>query len=241
MKSFQLKETDMIRRTVALVMFALLLPFGTAVAAEKETAKIDLSVTVLEQLMTIPEKAIPPELLGNAYGIAIIPEVIKVGLVLGGRYGTGVVLVKDEAGQWSNPVFITLTGGSIGWQIGAESTDVVLIFKNKRSVEGLMQGKFTLGVDAGVAAGPVGRRVEGATDAQLKAEIYSYSRSRGIFAGISLEGSALQIDNDANAAFYGRQGIGAGELLAGRDVPAPKAAERLQLTLDKYAGGKRQP
>jgi lipid-binding SYLF domain-containing protein len=229
------------RRTVALVMIALLLPLGGAVAAEKETAKVELAVTVLEQLTAIPESAIPPELLANAYGIAIVPEVIKVGLVVGGRYGTGVVLVRDEAGRWSNPVFISLTGGSVGWQIGAESTDVVLVFKNRRSIEGMMKGKFTLGVDAGVAAGPVGRRVEGATDAQLKAEIYSYSRSRGIFAGISLEGSALQVDNDANAAFYGRPGIGAGELLAGREVPAPEAAERLRLTLEKYAGGKRQP
>ena len=219
------------------VMFLVLLSglmFGSTALAEPESQKIEEATTVLEQIMAIPEGAIPPSLLGNAYGIAIIPRVIKAGFIVGGRYGTGVVLVRGPGGAWSNPSFVSITGGSLGWQIGAQSTDVILVFKNPSSIEGLMKGKFTLGADAAVAAGPVGRRVEGATDVTLQSEILSYSRSRGFFAGVSLEGSALQIDAKRNANFYGKRGITALEIFHGH-TSTPAAAQALRRTLDRHA------
>ena len=219
---------------VLAVALTLLVP-ASGWAASKEQEKLDASIAVLNQVMAIPEKGIPPELLANAYGIAIIPNVIKVGFILGGRYGRGVLVIRDGDNHWSNPCFITLAGGSLGWQIGAQSTDVILVFKSRRSIDGIIKGKFTLGADAAVAAGPVGRRVEGATDVTLKAEIYSYSRSRGLFAGVSLEGSAIQIDGDANAAFYGRPQITAHEILDGPPLLAHPGVTRLKQVLAAYA------
>ena len=223
------------RKCIALVLGLVLLAMVPArvQAADKEVKKVQAAIDVMKEIMAIPEKGIPPALLHNAYGIAIIPGVIKVGFVIGGRYGTGVLLVRGKNGAWSDPSFISLTGGSLGWQIGAQSTDVILVFKNPRSVEGIMHGKFTLGADAGVAAGPVGRQVSGATDAQLRAEIYSYSRSRGLFAGVSLEGAVLRIDDDSNAAFYGRQGIQAAQILSGRGPAAPAPAPALKALLSR--------
>ena len=201
---------------------------------EKETKVVRNAVEVLEDISAIPEKGIPPTLLQNAYGITVVPGVIKIGFVVGGRHGRGVVLVRDDRGGWSNPVFISLTGGSVGWQIGAQSTDVILVFKSMKSIDGIMKGKFTLGADAAIAAGPVGRRAEAATDAQFKAEIYSYSRSRGLFAGVSVEGAALQIDDEANADFYGKEGVRAEEVLQGSKIPSPPAAIRLKEFLAKH-------
>lgn len=158
---------------------------------------------VLEAMQALPLKCIPPALMNDAQGIAIIPGVIKGGFVIGGRYGQGVVLGRNPDGTWSNPVFVTLAGGSIGWQVGVQSTDIILVFKTRKSLERLLQGKgkVTLGVDAAVAAGPAGRQVEAGTDAQLSAEIYSYSRSRGLFVGVSLEGAGITNDADANRIF----------------------------------------
>ncbi len=220
--------------TAFAVLFLCLVPAASALAGKAEE-KVGQAGTVLEQIMAIPESAIPPNLLNNAYGIAIIPGVIKAGFVIGGRYGTGVVLVRNAAGHWSNPCMISLAGGSFGWQIGAQSTDVILVFKSARSVEGLIKGKFTLGVDAAVAAGPVGRRVEAATDITLKAEILSYSRSRGFFAGVSLEGSALQIDDEANAAYYQQSYVRANDVLYGAGLAAPPSAHRLREILAIYS------
>ena len=133
----------------------------------------------------------------------MVPDTIKAGLVLGGRRGHGLMSVKGTDGAWSNPVFVTLTGGSVGFQAGVQSADVVLVFRNDRSLDDVVNGKFTLGADAGVAAGPVGRSAAAATDGQLKAEIWSWSRARGLFAGVSLDGAVLQMDQDALARVYG--------------------------------------
>lgn len=203
-------------------------------AASKEVAKINDSIEVLEQIMSIPEKGIPPALLKNAQGIAIIPGVIKVGFIIGGRHGTGIVVVREEEG-WSNPAFVSITGGSVGWQIGAESTDVILVFKSRKGVDSMIKSKFTLGADAAVAAGPVGRQAGAGTDAQLKAEIYSYSRTRGLFAGISLEGAALQIDDEANDAFYGKDGLRANDIFMDKSLKIPPVVEKLKEALGKYA------
>lgn len=188
----------------AAIVALLLATSVTPAFAAGETRKIEDCIEVIKAIKAIPEQTIPPALLQNAQGVMVIPGVIKVGFVVGGRYGTGVLTIRDEKGNWTDPVFVKIAGGSLGWQIGAESTDLILVFKTKKSVEGALKGKFTLGADASVAAGPVGRSAEGATDVTLKAEILSYSRSRGLFAGIALNGAALMIDDEANASFYGK-------------------------------------
>lgn len=221
---------------MAVLFTAVAVMFGAAgpAAAGEEEEKIGEATEVVREIMAIPEKGIPPALLRNAYGVAVFPGVIKVGLIVGGRYGKGVLVVREKDGDWSAPSFVTLTGGGIGWQIGAQSTDVILVFKSRKSIEGIMKGKFTLGVDAAAAAGPMGRSAEAATDAQLRAEIYSYSRSRGLFAGVSLEGAALRIDDEANAAFYGKKELGAADIFAGKGGEPP-AVRKLHRVLAEYA------
>ena len=224
----------------ALLTLLLAFPSVSAIAESEEAGRVKTATEVFSTIMEIPEKAIPPALLADAQGIAIIPDVIKVGLLVGGQYGHGVLVVRGKDGAWSNPVFITLMSGSVGWQIGAESTDFVLVFKTPRSIEGIMKGKYTLGADAGVAAGPVGRLVKAATDIELKAEIYSYSRNRGLFAGVSLEGSSLQIDDPSDAVYYGKAAVHPSGIVSGKDVKTPESAEKLKTILEKHtsAGAK---
>ena len=206
---------------------------GLVSAGPAEDARLRDAADVLHQIGEIPENAIPPELLADAYGIAVIPGVIKAGFVVGGRWGKGVIAVRQDNG-WSNPAFVTLAGGSIGWQIGAQSTDIILVFKTRRGVENLASGKITLGADAAIAAGPVGRQASAATDAQLKAEIYSYSRSRGLFAGLALEGAVLQPDDDANAAAYGGH-VSSWDVFENRVFSTPPQALQFRKTLAEYA------
>ncbi len=187
----------------ALLLVGLLPNFAVA---NDPAATVRSATTAFKEFLDLRVKGIPASLLAEAHGVAIVPNVIKVGFVVGGQRGRGVVIIREKDGSWRAPVFLTLTGGSIGWQAGAQSTDVMLVFRTARSVEGMLKGKFTLGADASAAAGPVGRRVGAATDAQLKAEILSYSRTRGLFAGVSLAGTVLEIDEAANAAFYGQGG-----------------------------------
>lgn len=222
------------RFTARLALLAALLIAAAPATGAEPVEKVRAAADVLEQIMAIPEQSIPPQLLGGAHAVAIVPDVIKAGFVVGGRHGRGILLVRQEGGGWSDPVFISLTGGSIGWQIGAQSTDLILVFKTPRSVEGILRGKFTLGADAAIAAGPVGRRVEGATDAELKAEILSYSRSRGLFAGISLEGAVLQVDEAAVDRYYGGK-LSARDILAGEGAATPEA-KKVKALLEKHAG-----
>lgn len=188
---------------------ALLLAVAASVATSPGAAANDPAVTiaeaeqVLSELVAIPVRRIPQRMLDEAQAVAIIPRVIKVGFIAGVRRGHGVVMIRDAEGEWSLPQFLTLTGGSIGWQAGIQGTDVVLVFRTRTSVDNLLRGKFTIGADAAAAAGPVGRNASAATDAQLRAEIFSYSRSRGLFVGVSLDGTVLEINQAANAAFYG--------------------------------------
>ena len=189
-----------LRATLALVAsFAT----GVALAAEEQFQRAENAVRVLNEIMQAPDKAVPRDLMQSAHAIAVIPDVIKAGFVVGGRRGEGLISVKSPDGTWSNPSFIALTGGSVGFQAGVSSTDVVLVFRTQRGVDSIVHGKFTLGADASAAAGPVGRTAQASTDAQLKAEIFSYSRSRGLFAGVALDGSVLSIDNKSNQAVYG--------------------------------------
>ncbi len=189
-------------RALLLCACAVLAP-AVGFAAEDELTRAQAAIRVLDEIMQAPDRAVPRKLLEEAQAIAVIPDVVKAGLVVGGRHGRGLVSVRTADGTWSNPSFLSLTGGSLGFQAGVQATDVVLVFRTARGLDSLVHGKFTLGADAAVAAGPVGRTAEAKTDAQFKAEIYSYSRSRGLFAGVALDGSVLGIDHRANETVYG--------------------------------------
>jgi lipid-binding SYLF domain-containing protein len=183
---------------------ALSLAFaGNAMAGPEEDQRARDAVRVLSDVQRIPESAIPDKLFDEAKAIVVVPDTLKVGLLLGGRRGHGLVSVKNPDGSWSNPSFVKLTGGSIGFQAGVQSSDIVLVFRGERGLDSIVNGKVTLGADAGVAAGPVGRNAATATDGQLKAEIWSWSRARGLFAGIALDGAVLSIDDAANQLAYG--------------------------------------
>ena len=187
----------------AALLLALLLPVAAS-AGEKENQRAREAVTVLDEIMRAPDQAIPERLLRDAHAIAVIPNVVKAGFVIGGRAGKGLIAIKTPEGTWSHPSYLKLTGASVGFQAGVQATDVVLVFRSQRGVDSIVNGKFTLGADATVAAGPVGRTAQASTDGQLKAEIYSYSRARGLFAGVALDGAVIAIDHRANQAVYGR-------------------------------------
>jgi lipid-binding SYLF domain-containing protein len=193
------------RTHITALHLALSLVFAaSAHAGSREDAQAENAVRVLAEIQAIPESAIPDKLLDDAKAIVIVPDTIKAGLVLGGRRGHGVLSVRTADGGWSNPGFVTLTGGSIGFQVGVQSADVVLVFRSERGLDSIVNGKFTLGADAGVAAGPMGRNAAAATDGQMKAEIWSWSRARGLFAGVALDGAVLSMDDKANEAVYGQ-------------------------------------
>lgn len=199
-----------------LISLLVLIVAGTADAASREEEKVAAATDVIDQLSRIPEQTIPSSLLSRAYAVAVLPNVVKGAFIFGGQRGKGVLVVRRDDNTWSNPSFVKVTAGSAGWQFGGQSTDIILVFKTRQGVENIQKGKLTLGADAAVAAGPVGRRTAAATDIELKAEVYSYSRSRGLFAGVALEGSALTIDAKANAAYYGTAGISVEDVFAGR-------------------------
>jgi lipid-binding SYLF domain-containing protein len=190
---------------LAASVFLLLFANGVLRADPHELKTVDIAAETLHALAEIPARCIPHTLMREAKGVAIIPGVVKAGFLIDARFGRGVVVARQPDGCWSSPVFITLSGGGVGLQAGVESTDVVLVFRTAHSMDRFLKGKgkLTLGGDVSIAAGPVGREAEAATDARLRAEIQSYSRSRGLFAGASLEGAALLIDHKANDAFYG--------------------------------------
>jgi len=170
------------------------------------TETLASATTVLAELSRIPEKGIPPALLADAKGVVVIPRVVKAGFVVAGSGGHGVVLARGADG-WTDPVFVNFGGGSVGFQAGVEATDVVLVFRDQKSLDRVREGKakLTLGADAGVAAGPVGRQARAATDVPLRAEVLSYSRSRGLFAGVALDGSVIRPDPATNAEFRADQ------------------------------------
>jgi len=183
-------------KIVAGMVLTAALAFGGV-----ETLLMEAAATV-DRFMAIPEERIPPRLFREAHAIAIIPDVIRGGFILGARYGRGVVLFKKKDGGWSNPVFIRLYGGSIGWQFGLESIDVILFFMKPEAFSDIVGGKMTLGVDLSVAVGPVGRSALAGTDVKLTSEVYSYSRSRGAFVGVALAGTHIEPDDEYNEAFY---------------------------------------
>lgn len=198
-----------------------------AFAGAHEEARLIEASGVLEELGGQRDTAIPDRLLQRAYAIAVIPNVVKVSAVVGGRRGSGAMVVRDDNGRFSDPIMISITGGSVGWQLGVQSTDLVLVFTTKRGVQGIADGKLTLGGDASVAAGPVGRSASAATDQDFKAEVYSYSRNKGLFAGLSIDGSVLAIDSKSNARLYG-QTASASDIMARRVSTNADAAKRFE-------------
>ena len=220
-------------RTFGIICLSLIGSLS-ALAADKAVERVQEAATVLEEVMGTPEQAIPSDLLLKAHCVAIVPGVKKVGFGIGGKYGKGVIACRGAGGKgWTGPSTIRIEGGSIGLQIGGSSTDYVLLMMNEKGKDKLLASKFTLGADAAVAGGPVGRSAQAQTDAQMHAEILSYSRSRGAFAGVSLEGATLRQDEDDNKIIYGRA-VTPKEILHG-EIPPPDLAKGLLATLNKYS------
>jgi len=210
---------------MALALAALPNFVPSRATGAREEGRLLVATEVLEDVEGMPDQRLPDALLARAYGIAVIPDVTKVAFIFGGRHGNGVLVVRSDLNApWSNPVFVSLTGGSWGFQAGAQSSDIILVFTTKSGVEGIAGGKITLGADASVATGPVGRQGSASTDVNL-AEIYSYARTRGLFGGIALDGSVIAIDKTENAAFYGKSGVTATDIFSGQTPTPPAAAQ----------------
>ncbi len=208
-------------------------------AGAREEGRLLTATEVVEEVEAMPDQRLPDALLSRAYGIAVIPDVTKVAFIFGGRHGNGVLVVRDTlTSPWSNPVFVSLTGGSWGFQAGAQSSDIILVFTTKAGIEGIAGGKITLGADASVATGPVGRQGSAATDTSFNAEIYSYARTRGLFGGIALDGSVIAIDRSANSALYGKSSVTATEIFSGQAPAPPATAQRF---LERLAQATRTP
>ena len=193
-------------RGVAALLIAGMTIAGASAqeTASDEAKRISDAVAVFSEIMGAGDSAIPSAILDKAEGIAVFPSTIKAGLVVGGQRGRGILSARGQSGTWSAPAFLTLTGGSFGLQIGAQAADLVLVIMNRRGLENLVRNQFKVGADAGVAAGPVGRDAQASTDIQMRAQILSYSRARGVFAGVTINGSTIRQDRDANARFYGK-------------------------------------
>ncbi len=213
---------------------ALALAAPAAVAAESpQTARIDQARHVLASSVTAPDKGIPKELLERAECVGVFPGLTKGAFVVGGEFGKGVFTCRQANGRMGPPAFFTIAGGSIGWQFGGEEADLVLLVMNPDGLQHLLADRFKLGGEASAVAGPVGRTAEAATDAQLHAEILSWSRSRGAFLGASVEGDVLKPDRDANARFYGKP-VDARDVLEGKGVRVPERAQAFVDVASRY-------
>ncbi len=225
-------------RLTALAISLLILAVASpaAMADSKTDQRLEDSRAVFESFTFLTEQSIPTWLLERSYGIVVLPRVIKGALILGGRGGRGVMAVRNPDGSWSNPVFVTLGGANIGFQWGVQSTELVLVLMSQRSVEGIAGGKVTLGADASVAAGPVGRSAAAATDTTFKAQVLSYARNEGIFIGVSLDGSIISVDDGWNALAYGVPDVLPSQILGGK-IAAPPAAQAFTALLNKATSG----
>lgn len=232
--------TQPIRSQKQWLPWSLLIALTAAVpalAGDKETERLAESRDVLVELAGIKEGA-PRDILEKAKCVIVIPGVKKVAIGIGGRFGYGAAVCRTDNGEgpWGPPLMVSLKGGSVGFQIGGQSSDFVLLVMNQKGVDNLLKSQFTLGADASIAAGPIGRNAEAATDLRMRAEILSYSRSRGVFAGISLEGASLRPDEDANRAIYGEQVDPRTRLLTSGQ-PIPKEAEGLVEAIARLTSG----
>jgi lipid-binding SYLF domain-containing protein len=200
-----------------------------------EARRVADAATVLEEIMAASDQAVPRAVMENAEGVAVFPSLIKGGIIIGAQRGRGILSVRDKkSGVWSSPAFLTITGGSIGAQIGAQAIDLVLVINNQRGLEQLVKNQFKIGADAAVAAGPVGRDASASTDIQLRAQILSYSRARGLFAGVTLNGSTIRQDRDANERYYGT-GYRTSQIVFDGLAGSPEPVANWIATLSKYA------
>jgi len=222
---------------LAVVLAIFLFNPVAAFADAKTDARLEKSTRVFEAFADLSEQSIPTWLLERAYGIVVVPEVVKAALGLGGRGGAGVMAVRQPDGRWSHPAFVKLYGANFGFQVGVQKTDLVLVLMSRESVEGIAGGKVTLGADASVAAGPLGRSSAAATDATFSAQVLSYSRNEGIFAGIALDGTVIAIDAGANETAYGVSGILASQILENKVTGAPASAQAFTAALAKATTG----
>lgn len=206
-----------------IVALALHLGTGLALAQHDELERLEAATTVFEEIMDAPDNSVPRSILEKAEAVAIIPNTVKAGFIFGGHRGKGVISARTADG-WSQPAFLTLTGGSFGLQIGGQAIDLVLVIMNRQGLEKLLQNEFKFGGDASAVVGPVGRDAEATTDLHLRAEILSYSRTRGLFAGVTLKGSTITADRDANERFYGYP-YGSGQLVLEEEPATPHDAD----------------
>jgi lipid-binding SYLF domain-containing protein len=220
--------------TLALTLGGMICP-GEAAEESREAERLQRAAEVINEVMQTPEKGIPRDLLNKAVCVGVIPSQKKVALGIGGSFGRGALVCRRGGnGPWGAPSMFTVGGANIGFQLGGQATDFVLVVMNAKGAEKLLQSKTKLGADASVAGGPVGRTAEGATDLQLQAEILTYSRSRGLFAGLSLEGQVVKQDHDANQRLYGRK-VEPKDILFRGAVAVPAAARALAAALTKYS------
>jgi len=218
----------------AVILASFLFPAAGACAENKWTNLIEEAGWVLGDIQQMPDQGIPEDLMRSCQAIAIFPNTVSGGFIIGGKYGQGIIMARDpNTGKWSPPAVFTIAGGSFGWQIGGQATDFVLLIMSKRGVDGILGGKFKLGADAAVAAGPVGRAAEASIDLQLKSGILSYSRSRGLFAGAKLEGAIITEHWEADETIYGKS-LSAKEILIRGEAHMPKAADGVLKVLNKY-------
>jgi lipid-binding SYLF domain-containing protein len=215
-----------------LAVASSLLPARPARAGDEATVMAEATRT-LEELSADPRSGVPRELLKQSEGVVLIPNMINGGLVLGAKYGRGVFLVRDSKGRWGNPVMVTLWGGTLGLQAGGQATEVLMVFRTKDTVARLLEGrgKITLGVDAGVAAGPTGTKIGAETDIEFRAEILSWARSRGLFAGAAFGGAGIRVDRSANSFFYDNFAATTFQIIEGDTVNVPVPAAKLKATL----------
>src|SRR5215510_2142633 len=191
---------------VCIVLLTAIAARPFAADSSDEADRVKESATVLGEIMAAPDQAIPESVIDKAVGIAVFPGTVRGGFIIGAERGRGILSARDEkTNMWSTPAFLTITGGSLGLQIGLRATDLILVIQNRRGLENLVRNEFKVGAGAAVTGGPVGRDAQAATDIQLRAEILSYSRSRGLFAGATIEGSTIKEDQDANKRFYGEK------------------------------------
>lgn len=219
---------------ILAVLAATCLASTMAIAAEEpseQVKRMDAAATVLDEIMGTPDKGIPEELLDSAKCVAVIPSMIKIGFVFGGRHGRGIAVCRTKSG-WSAPAPFSVTGGSWGLQIGGEAIDVVMLVMNDHGMERMLSSKFKIGADASAAAGPVGRHVEGETDWKMRAEVLTYSRARGIFAGVTVNGASITQDKDGTRILYGHL-IPSSQILKGQ-VKAPEGSHTFLAAVKKY-------
>jgi len=228
-----MKKTISYLMSMLLAVVAICPSFAFAADNEKDASRLENSGTVLKEIIDVPDD-IPQDLLDKADCVVVFPSVLKAAFIVGGSYGRGAMSCRkgqNFSGPWGAPTMMALEGGSFGFQIGGEATDFVLLVMNERGASGILTSKVKLGADASVAAGPVGRTASAETDATLRADILSYSRARGAFAGVALEGSTIRPDNGANKQIYGRE-VPARDIVLSGHVATPPAAKRMVSTLD---------